>query len=259
MNRGVSLIELIVGVAVTGIVGLSASRFFSESSQNQKSTILRTQTEQRMRAFLENKKKQIVSSRNSYQGGGIYFNLPFTNRNCSFLTQQNPTLANCGSSALKFSGLTIDRFRVASDTATYFTETLRTDCLPMAQALPPGSKINPSDLALIRECTGCSDTQLPVVRMTLSNSPGVNLRYTGSQEDPKLASGSADDTTLASSFCISHNALTNPADPNSFTQFNLRIRTLISEKKSSRLLELSAVVPTPLPPSGGVRVISSGN
>ena len=182
MERGVSLIELALGVVVGGIIAISAARFISSSKQAQVNATLRAQTEQRMREFLETTKKQIAQSRNSYPGASTILNNPYQNRNCSFVVNGNPSLANCGDAALRFSILNMDRYLDANNIATYFTQNITTECV----APSPGVPIQPFEVTAIQECSPCVGGQVPVIRSRFSNRPGLVLRFSGGAEAPEI-------------------------------------------------------------------------
>ena len=234
MAKGVSLLELVIGMVVTGGVTLAVINFSSSAMQGQKNSNLRSQTEQKMRIFLETQKKRIALS------------LPSNpNNNCSILDAA-PTVPICGAE-INFRTLKLNRFRDPLTSTGPFDETTTTVCLPA----PIGLVIDPA----IRDCTPCLVGEVPVVRTTTDN--GVVLRFSGAQEIG--ANNIADDgVTLASALCITHNPLSIPANPNSFTLLNLRLRTLVLQNKETRLLEMSASVPTPRLQPGNIRVLSSG-
>lgn len=258
MNRGISLLELVIGITLAGVVGLMMFRFSDNVSKTQNNMIVTSETEQRLRQFIEAQKKHIGSSRNPFPGANV-INSQFTNRNCSYLTLDPPTLANCGDTTKQFSKLIIERYKVASDPSTYFTEIVKTECLKKSTALLQSVTIPDADLASIRECSDCKNDEIPVIRITRSNTPDVITRYYGLTENLNTATSAGDDTTVASSFCVTHNALANPTDPNSFNQFNLRARVLVRLPKTVKMLELSSIISTPQPPAGGFRVLSSGS
>ena len=231
MAKGVSLLELVVGIVVTGGVGLVIAQFSSNAMQAQKNSNLIAQTEQKMRIFLETQKKRIALS------------LPSNpNNNCSILDAA-PTVPICGAE-INFRTLKLNRFRDPLTSTGPFDETTTTQCV----APPPRVIIDPIALAALQDCTPCTGVEVPVVTTTAN---GIVLRLSGGQQTDAAP-------TLASALCITHNPLSIPANPNSFTLLNLRLRTLVLQNKETRLLEMSASVPTPRLQPGGVRVLSSG-
>lgn len=254
MRRGVSLIELLIGVVIAGAVGTGVARFLDNSKQAEKNAIVRTKAEAAMRAFIESHKKYLATARNPYLGGGVFLNLAFQNRNCSFLNINSPTFANCGDSNLTFNQLSINRFYNATDPATYFTQRVTTECV----AHPLGVNISESDLVAIRDCTPCAAGQVPVIRITNNQRPGVVMRFSGATEGGTNVNNPDDGVSLAAGLCVTHEPLFNPADPNNFRNLNLRIRTIVRQNRSVRLLELTSSAPLPTNSADGVRVLSSG-
>ncbi len=245
MAKGVSLLELVAGIFITGGVTLAIVKFSSSALQANKNSNLRARTEQKMRLFLERQKKHIVSS------------LPFEpsqllNNNCSILGVA-PTATDCGNSNKVFTTLILKRFNNPLKPAEFFTETITTMCVPA----PTNVNIDPNTLALMNSCTPCEPRMVPVVRTRFSNNSTV-LRFSGAQENSANSNIADDGSTLASALCITHGPLAT-GDPNSFTLLNLRLRTLVLQNKEARLLEMVASIPTPRPQPGGVRVLSSGN
>ncbi len=243
MAKGVSLLELVVGIVVTGGVGLVIAQFSSNAMQAQKNSNLIAQTEQKMRMFLEVQKKHISAS------------LPLNNdpfNNCRILGVAGvPTPENCGLVANGwFWNLTLQRFRdpLNPQPAGVYVETTTTQCV----APPPRVIIEPIAREAINNCIPdsplCVAPQVPEVTTTAN---GAVLRLSGGQQTDAAP-------TLASALCITHNAPLNPANPASFSLVNLRLRTLVLHNKETRLLEMSASVPTPRLQPGNIRVLSSG-
>lgn len=237
MAKGVSLLELVVGIVVTGGVGLLIAQFSSNAMQAQKNSNL-AQTEQKMRMFLEVQKKHISAS------------LPLNNdpfNNCRILGVAGvPTPENCGLVTNRFQNLTLQRFRdpLNPQNGGGYFETTTTQCV----APPPRVIIDPIVLLALRDCTPCTGVEVPVVTTTAN---GAVLRLSGGQQTDAAP-------TVASALCITHNAPLNPIDPASFSLVNLRLRTLVLHNKETRLLEMSASVPTPRLQPGNIRVLSSG-
>ena len=241
MAKGVSLLELVVGMVVTGGVTLAIVNFSSNAMQAQKNSNLRSQTEQKMRLFLETQKEKIALS---------LPNAPDPNNNCKILDDSSPPFTKCKNKST-FNTLKLSSFKDPLTSTGPFFDTTQTECI----AAPVGVA-NSSALKTIRECTPCTDKQIPVVRTRRNTIPGLVLRFSGDQEkDNSIAD---DGSTLASALCITHNALVNPLNPSSFTLLNLRLRTLVLQTNEPRLLEISASIPTPRLQPGGVRVLSSG-
>ena len=238
MPKGFSLLELVVGIVVTGGVGLVIAQFSSNAMQAQKNSNLIAQTEQKMRMFLEVQKKHISAS------------LPLNNdplNNCRILGVAGvPSLENCGLATNTFRNLTLQRFRdpLNPQPAGVYVETTTTQCV----APPPRVIIDPIALAALQDCTPCIGVQVPEVTTTAN---GAVLRLSGGQQTDAAP-------TLASALCITHNARLNPNDPASFNLVNLRLRTLVLQNNVTRLLEMSASVPTPRLQPGNIRVLSSG-
>jgi type II secretory pathway pseudopilin PulG len=255
MCRGVSLIELMIGGAIAGAVIVGVARFIDNSKNAEKNAIARAKAESTMRVFIESHKKHLATARNPYLGAGPFLNLPFQNRNCSFLNITNPSFSNCGDSNLNFNQLSIDRFYNATAPTTYFTQNVTTQCV----AQPVGVAITQSDSLLIRNCTPCANGQVPIIRIMGTNQPGVVKRFSDVAENATNANNADDGVSLAASLCVTHEPLSNPADPNSFRILNLRIRTLVRQNKSVRLLELTSSAPLPTQSADGVRVLSSGH
>jgi Tfp pilus assembly protein PilE len=253
-SKGVSLIELMIGSAITGVIALSVIQFSQSSTRNQLNSIQRSQAETQMRAFMEATKKHISLSRNPYSGNtGSLLDAAFQNRNCSFLISGTPSLKNCGDPKLQFSKLMIDRFGQAENPSTYFTETISTECLPK----PSYWRIDATTHAKITECSICKNTELPVVRIRFSNQPQLTLRFSGGAESPTSANIAEDGIAVASNLCVTHSPMVT-SDPQSFQTLTLRLRTLVKQSPNEvKLLELSAAVPLPQPISGGVRVLST--
>ena len=240
MAKGVSLLELVVGIVVTGGVGLVIAQFSSNAMQAQKNSNLIAQTEQKMRMFLEVQKKHISAS--LPPAGNDPFN------NCRILgVAGNPTADNCGLVTNRFRNLTLQRFRDPLNPLLpgggYF-ETTTTQCV----APPPRVIIDPIALAALQDCTPCIGVEVPVVTTTAN---GTVLRLSGGQQTDAAP-------TLASALCITHNAPLIANNPTSFSLVNLRLRTLVLHNKETRLLEMSASVPTPRLQPGNIRVLSSG-
>ena len=240
MAKGVSLLELVVGIVVTGGVGLVIAQFSSNAMQAQKNSNLIAQTEQKMRMFLEVQKKHISAS--LPPAGNDPFN------NCRILgVAGNPTADNCGLVTNRFRNLTLQRFRDPLNPLLpgggYF-ETTTTQCV----APPPRVIIDPIALAALQDCTPCIGVEVPVVTTTAN---GTVLRLSGGQQTDAAP-------TLASALCITHNAPLIANNPTSFSLVNLRLRTLVLHNKETRLLEMSASVPTPRLQPGTIRVLSSG-
>ncbi len=250
MAKGFSLLELLVGIVVTGGVGLLIAQFSSNAMQAQKNSNLIAQTEQKMRMFLEVQKKHISASL-------PVINDPFNN--CRILVVGvNPTFNNCGNVILRFRNLTLQRFgdplnslNLAPQNPNFlapFFETTTTQCV----APPPRVIIDPIALAALQDCTPCAGVQVPEVTTTVF---GAVLRLSGGQQTDAAP-------TLASALCITHNAPLNPIDPASFSLVNLRLRTLVLQNRLqnnvTRLLEMSVSVPTPRLQPGNIRVLSSG-
>ncbi len=249
MPKGFSLLELVVGIVVTGGVGLVIAQFSSNAMQAQKNSNLIAQTEQKMRMFLEVQKKHISAS--LPPAGNDPFN------NCRILgVAGNPTADNCGLVTNRFRNLTLQRFRDPLNPLLpgggYF-ETTTTQCV----APPPRVIIDPIALAALQDCTPCAALQdctpcigveVPVVTTTAN---GTVLRLSGGQQTDAAP-------TLASALCITHNAPLIANNPTSFSLVNLRLRTLVLHNKETRLLEMSASVPTPRLQPGNIRVLSSG-
>lgn len=256
-DRGVSLIELTIGIVISGTVGFAIMRFLDSSQRTRINSALKSQTEAGMRAFMESTKKHISLSRNPYAlSGGSMLNAPFQSRNCSFLVQGSFTMANCGDSNLSFRNLFIDRYIDAANPATYFTETLSTECVPA----PAGVTIDAVNRVAITQCTPCTAGQVPVLRSRYSNRVGRVLRFSGAEEDPTKSEQADDGVTLASALCVTHGPLVNPTDPQSFQMLTLRLRTLVRKnQKQVRLLELTSVIPVPRPQPAGIRVLSNQN
>ena len=240
MAKGVSLLEQVVGIVVTGGVGLVIAQFSSNAMQAQKNSNLIAQTEQKMRMFLEVQKKHISAS--LPPAGNDPFN------NCRILgVAGNPTADNCGLVTNRFRNLTLQRFRDPLNPLLpgggYF-ETTTTQCV----APPPRVIIDPIALAALQDCTPCIGVEVPVVTTTAN---GTVLRLSGGQQTDAAP-------TLASALCITHNAPLIANNPTSFSLVNLRLRTLVLHNKETRLLEMSASVPTPRLQPGNIRVLSSG-
>ena len=240
MAKGFSLLELVVGIVVTGGVGLVIAQFSSNAMQAQKNSNLIAQTEQKMRMFLEVQKKHISAS--LPPAGNDPFN------NCRILgVAGNPTADNCGLVTNRFRNLTLQRFRDPLNPllpgGDYF-ETTTTQCV----APPPRVIIDPIALAALHDCTPCIGVEVPVVTTTAN---GTVLRLSGGQQTDAAP-------TLASALCITHNAPLIANNPTSFSLVNLRLRTLVLHNKETRLLEMSASVPTPRLQPGNIRVLSSG-
>ncbi len=249
MAKGVSLLELVVGIVVTGGVGLVIAQFSSNAMQAQKNSNLIAQTEQKMRMFLEVQKKHISAS--LPPAGNDPFN------NCRILgVAGNPTADNCGLVTNRFRNLTLQRFRDPLNPLLpgggYF-ETTTTQCV----APPPRVIIDPIALAALQDCTPCAALQdctpctgveVPVVRTTAN---GTVLSLSGGQQTDASP-------VLASALCITHNAPLIANNPTSFSLVNLRLRTLVLQNNVTRLLEMSASVPTPRLQPGNIRVLSSG-
>lgn len=240
MPKGFSLLELVVGIVVTGGVGLVIAQFSSNAMQAQKNSNLIAQTEQKMRMFLEVQKKHISAS--LPPAGNDPFN------NCRILgVAGNPTADNCGLVTNRFRNLTLQRFRDPLNPLLpgggYF-ETTTTQCV----APPPRVIIDPIALAALQDCTPCIGVEVPVVTTTAN---GTVLRLSGGQQTDAAP-------TLASALCITHNAPLIANNPTSFSLVNLRLRTLVLHNKETRLLEMSASVPTPRLQPGNIRVLSSG-
>lgn len=238
MAKGVSLLELVVGIVVTGGVGLVIAQFSSNAMQAQKNSNLRAQTEQKMRMFLEVQKKHISAS------------LPLGNdpfNNCRILgVAGNPTADNCGLVTNRFQNLTLQRFRdpLNPQNGGGYFETTTTQCVDP----PPRVIIDTIVLASLQDCTPCEKKQVPVVTTTAN---GAVLRLSGGQQTDAAP-------TLASALCITHNAPLDPNNPASFNLVNLRLRTLVLQNNVTRILEMSASVPTPRLQPGNIRVLSSG-
>ena len=240
MAKGFSLLELVVGIVVTGGVGLVIAQFSSNAMQAQKNSNLIAQTEQKMRMFLEVQKKHISAS--LPPAGNDPFN------NCRILgVAGNPTADNCGLVTNRFRNLTLQRFRDPLNPLLpgggYF-ETTTTQCV----APPPRVIIDPIALAALQDCTPCIGVEVPVVTTTAN---GTVLRLSGGQQTDAAP-------TLASALCITHNAPLIANNPTSFSLVNLRLRTLVLQNNVTRLLEMSASVPTPRLQPGNIRVLSSG-
>ena len=263
MAKGFSLLELVVGIVVTGGVGLVIAQFSSNAMQAQKNSNLIAQTEQKMRMFLEVQKKHISAS--LPPAGNDPFN------NCRILgVAGNPTADNCGLVTNRFRNLTLQRFgdplnsrNLAPENPNFlapFFETTTTQCV----APPPRVPIDAAALATalddLQNWDGCSppspcpcyppctNGQVPVVTTTAN---GTVLRLSGGQQTDAAP-------TLASALCITHNAPLIANNPTSFSLVNLRLRTLVLHNKETRLLEMSASVPTPRLQPGNIRVLSSG-
>ena len=247
MAKGFSLLELVVGIVVTGGVGLVIAQFSSNAMQAQKNSNLIAQTEQKMRMFLEVQKKHISAS--LPPAGNDPFN------NCRILgVAGNPTADNCGLVTNRFRNLTLQRFgdplnsrNLAPENPNFlapFFETTTTQCV----APPPRVIIDPLALAALQDCTPCIGVEVPVVTTTAN---GTVLRLSGGQQTDAAP-------TLASALCITHNAPLIANNPTSFSLVNLRLRTLVLQNNVTRLLEMSASVPTPRLQPGNIRVLSSG-
>ena len=239
MAKGFSLLELVVGIVVTGGVGLVIAQFSSNAMQAQKNSNLIAQTEQKMRMFLEVQKKHISAS--LPPAGNDPFN------NCRILgVAGNPTADNCGLVTNRFRNLTLQRFRdpLNPQPGNGYVETTTTQCV----APPPRVIIDPIALAALQDCTPCIGVEVPVVTTTAN---GTVLRLSGGQQTDAAP-------TLASALCITHNAPLIANNPTSFSLVNLRLRTLVLHNKKTRLLEMSASVPTPRLQPGNIRVLSSG-
>lgn len=251
--KGVTLIELMIGVVLSGVTLMGLSRFYSSAIQFQKNSSIISQADQQMRLFLQAQKKHITLARNPYPAPGSILTQTYQNRNCSFLVAGIPTMINCGNPNLKFSTLIIERFRNAEDPATYFTERLRVEC-----ANPPADIVlDAPTRAAMTNCTPCGGLRLPVIRITRSDSLGSVYRMSGARESAGSAALSEEGVTVATSLCITHNGPTDPANPNSFNLFSLRLRALVRQGNLVKLRELTTTVPTPAQGPGGVHVFSS--
>ena len=255
LSKGVTLVELAIGTAVTGVVALGVTMLYVNSNQSQMNSNLKSQAEQQMRAFLEATKKHLSLARNPYSNSaGSFLNASFQNRNCSFFTTNTPTKDNCGNPALTFSKLIIDRYGDPAQPSSYFTETITTECL----ATPSNIKIDAALKAEIIRCTPCTLGQLPVIRIRRSNANGVVMRFSGALESQGSANLADDGITVASSLCATHEPLLTPTDPQSFQTVTIRLKTLVKQNQNQvRALELSAAALLPKPISGGVRVLST--
>ncbi|MCX6101750.1 MAG: hypothetical protein NT000_00610 [Proteobacteria bacterium] len=267
MPKGFSLLELVVGIVVTGGVGLVIAQFSSNAMQAQKNSNLIAQTEQKMRMFLEVQKKHISAS------------LPVTPpvtpppdpNNCRILGVEDvPSLPNCGDETLKFAKLKLQRFRDPLNSRNLnsqdpnlldpFFETTTTQCVDPPPRVPIDAAALATALADLQNWGGCSppspcpcsppctNGQVPVVRTTAN---GTVLSLSGGQQTDASP-------VLASALCITHNAPLIANNPASFNLVNLRLRTLVLQNNVTRLLEMSASVPTPRLQPGNIRVLSSG-
>jgi hypothetical protein len=229
-QRGVSLIELVAGIAVSAMAFLTVVKWWSSSNQMNSDLARIAQTEQTLRLFLETQKKHISLAGNLNP-------VPTIN---SFLLPKYALPSSGPSQPAKYYCLQVPRLAL--------TETIWTACLkaPSSVALSPG------DLALMTDCTPCGNQSFPAIRFIRSDQPGLTFRFSGAQESsaPSLASLADDGTTLAESLCVNSNA--------SQTLFNLRLRALVRFGNGTRVIEMSASVPIPQANPAGIQVLSTG-